>query len=316
MRTTFINTLIELAKNDDRIVLLTADLGFSVFEKFEKEFPDRFYNIGISEQNMVGIASGLAIAGKKVYVYSIVPFITMRAFEQVRIDICYHNLDVKLIGVGGGLAYGPAGATHHAIEDISIMRSLPNMTVLAPGDPYEAKQSILETYKIKTPSYIRLSKNGEPLIHENTENLKFEIGKSIMINEGNEILLLTTGNMLEQANEIYKDIYRLTDKKIGFYSFPTIKPIDKEMILKISKKYKYIVTLEEHSIIGGLYSSISEVLMKNNLKEFKLERIIPFAIEDKFSHCVGSQMHIRKCYNLDKESIITEILKINKIIRS
>jgi len=160
MRTAFINTLTEIARKDERIFLLTADMGYSVFEKFRKEFPDRFLNTGIAEQNTVGVAAGLAISGRIVYAYSIIPFITMRCFEQVRLDLAYNETNVKLVGVGGGFAYGSLGASHHATEDIAIMKSLPNMTVLCPGDPIETEELVKQSYQMDGPMYIRLGRNG------------------------------------------------------------------------------------------------------------------------------------------------------------
>ena len=164
-RTTFIQTLIELARKDERIFLLTPDMGYSVLEKFRDEFPDRFLNCGIAEQNTISLAAGLAASGKIVYVYSIIPFVTMRCFEQVRLDLAYNNTNVKLIGIGAGFTYGSAGTSHHAIEDIAIMRCIPNMTVLCPGDPIETRELIKRSYEMYGPTYIRLGKNGEPKIH-------------------------------------------------------------------------------------------------------------------------------------------------------
>ena len=189
MRTTFINELIKLAEKDEKIILLAGDLGFSVFEKFREKFPERYYNMGIAEQNMVGVAAGMAMRGKKPYVYSIVPFVVMRPFEQVRVDVCYHELDIKLVGVGGGFAYGPLGATHHSIEDISIMRTLPNMQVISPGDPYEAKNAIIKSYSNNKPTYIRLSKNNEPLLHKNISDESFQIGRAICMKKGKKIAI-------------------------------------------------------------------------------------------------------------------------------
>lgn len=305
MRTTFINTLTDLAKNDERIIILTGDLGFSVFENFKNEFPDRYINVGISEQNMVGLASGMALRGKKVYVYSIIPFIIMRAFEQIRIDICYQDLDVKLVGVGGGLAYGPAGATHHAIVDLALMRSLPNMNVISPGDPIEAKSAVIQSYNNDKPTYIRLSRNGEPCIHDEKEKVTINNIKRVV--EGNKVLILTTGNMLEEGKKIHEILFK-NNILIGLYSVHTLKPIDKKTIIEAANKYDFIITLEEHNIIGGLFSSVSEVLMKQNINSFKkLKKVIPYAINDEFSHNVGSQNFIRKSYGIDEKQLVKDI---------
>ncbi|MEG1942047.1 MAG: transketolase C-terminal domain-containing protein [Cetobacterium sp.] len=304
MRTTFINSLIELAENDKNLILLTADMGFGVFERFKEKYPNQYYNVGIAEQNLIGVAAGLAMTGKKVYVYSIIPFLTMRAYEQIRIDICYHNLDIKLIGVGGGLAYGPAGATHHSIEDLGIMRVLPNMKVFAPGDPIEAKEIFLKTYSNSYPCYIRLSKNNEPIINEKKEIF---LGKANPIVIGEDIALLTCGNMLELSKKIVDITLKDHSKKISLYSFHTIKPIDEEKIKEIINKYTKVLILEEHNVYGGLYSAFMEVVGRN-IDGIKTKSILPFGIKDTFSHYVGSQDFIRECYGLTRKKIIKEIV--------
>ena len=304
MRTTFIKTLIELAKKDKDIILLTADMGFGVFEEFKQLFPERYYNVGIAEQNMIGMAAGLAITGKKVYVYSIIPFLTMRAFEQIRVDICYQNLNVKLIGVGGGVAYGPAGATHHAIEDIAIMRSLPNMSVIAPGDPIEVESLLYALANNNSPAYIRLSKNNEKIIHKEDKNI--ELGKISTIKLGKDKCILSTGNMLELGEKIYQEYLKDYNQDISLYSVHTVKPIDKNKIEEIALKYKKIIILEEHNIYGGLYSSVMEVLGFNISKYNNLE-IIPIAIEDKFTSIVGDQEFIRNSYGITSEKIIDKL---------
>lgn len=309
MRTAFVNKLMELASKDERIVLITGDMGFPMFDEFKKLYPDRYYNMGIAEQNMIGVAAGLAMRGKKPYVYSIIPFLIMRSYEQVRVDICYHNLDIKLIGSGGGVAYGPAGATHHAIEDLSLMRGLPNMDVISPGDPYEAKNALQKSYENNNPTYIRLSKNNEPMLHSNLKDENFKIGKSICMKEGKNIAILTTGNILEQAQNISN---KLENMKINnaLYSFHTIKPIDKERLLEIYMNFKYIVVLEEHTIHGGLYSSIMEEYGKGDLNSYTTEKILSISINDVFSHHVGSQENLRKFFAIDEESVISKIYEM------
>jgi transketolase len=192
--------LIEQARVDERIFVITPDLGFSVLEKFAEEFPDRFLNVGIAEQNAVGVAAGMALSGKIVYVYSIIPFITMRCFEQVRVDVAYMRTNVRLVGVGAGFSYGPAGATHHAIEDIAIMRALPNMTVCCPGDPVETRELVNRSFSHEGPMYIRLGKNGEKKIHP--DNFSLSIGQAKWVRDGEDAVLITTGNMLEQGVEL------------------------------------------------------------------------------------------------------------------
>ena len=211
MRQAFINVLTELARKDKRIFLLTGDLGFSVFEKFKEEFPKRFFDIGVAEQNMIGIASGLALSGKVAFVYSIIPFLIMRPFEQIRLDICYQNTNVKMVGVGGGFAYGSAGSTHHATEDIAIMRALPNMTVVCPADPVETELSIRCAVKYNGPVYIRLG--GEKgKIYSREPN--FKLGRGIVVREGRDVSIVSTGDMLRNVIEATK---MLSKKKIALF---------------------------------------------------------------------------------------------------
>ena len=306
MRTAFVNKLMELAEKDERIVLLTGDMGFPMFDKFKELYPERYYNMGIAEQNMIGVAAGLAMRGKKPYIYSIIPFLIMRSYEQVRVDVCYHNLDIKFVGSGGGIAYGPAGATHHAIEDISLMRGLSNIQIIAPGDPFEARNAVEKSYYNSSPTYIRLSKNKDPFLHKNLENKEFEIGKSICIRKGENLAILATGNMLEEAFNVSN---KLNNSSINnsLYSFHTIKPLDSKTLKEIFRNYNYIVTMEEHNIIGGLYGAVMEEYGKGNFIEYSVKKILPIAINDRFSHHVGDQENIRKYFKIDELSVLNKI---------
>jgi transketolase len=297
MRSTFITTLIEQARIDERIFVITPDLGFSVLEKYIEEFPDRFLNIGIAEQNAIGVAAGLALSGKIVYIYSIIPFVTMRCFEQVRIDVAYMNLNVRLVGVGAGLSYGPAGTTHHAIEDIAIMRVLPNMTVCCPGDPVEVKEIVRRSFDHHGPMYIRLGKGGEPVIHP--EGIRIEIGKAVTVCEGTDVVLLTTSNMLEQGRD-WVIFWKDRNKSVKLVSMPTIKPIDKDAIIRIIESGLPIVTLEEHNIIGGLGSAVAEIIAEYG-KPVKFKRI---AITDIYPHFVGSQPFLRRKLGINNPEIL------------
>ncbi len=294
LRTAFIDTLRELARIDDRIFLLTADMGYSVFETFRDEFPDRFLNTGIAEQNTIGIAAGLAARGKIVYVYSIIPFVTMRCFEQVRLDLAYNFMNVKLVGVGAGLTYGPLGSSHHALEDIAIMRSLPDMTVLCPGDPIETRELIKRSYEYEGPVYIRLGKNGEPKIHP--DETRIEIGKSITVLEGNDLALITTSNMLETGKKWVEE-WKQDGVNVSLISMPSLKPFDSSTVKNLIDKEIPIITLEEHSVIGGLGSIISQVIATTG-KPVKFQQI---GINDKFSHVIGGHEFQRKKFMLDKK---------------
>lgn len=301
-RTTFIQTLIELARKDKRIFLLTPDMGYSVLEKFRDEFPDRFLNCGISEQNTISVAAGLAESGKIVYIYSIIPFVTMRCFEQVRLDLAYNNTNVKLVGIGAGLTYGSAGTSHHAIEDIAIMRSIPNMTVLCPGDPIEVRELIRRSYEEYGPMYIRLGKNGEPKIHP--ENIRIEIGDSIEIRKGNDMILLTTSNTLELARS-WVDEWCDEGLDVSLISIPTIKPFNSKFIEDLLERNIPILSLEEHNIIGGLGSAVAEVIAESQ-KKVIFKRI---GINDQFSHHVGNHEFQRKMMGLLKKPSLSFIHK-------
>ena len=301
MRSTFVNCLIQQARIDDRIFVITPDLGFSVLEKFAEEFPDRFLNVGIAEQNAVGVAAGLALSGKMVYVYSIIPFITMRCFEQVRVDLAYMRTNVRLVGVGAGLSYGPAGATHHSIEDIAIMRALPNMTVCCPGDPVETREIVNKSFEYDGPMYIRLGKNGEKKIH--SDGLHIAIGEAVWVKEGHDLVIITTSNMLEQSLHL-ATLLQEQGRSAALLSIPTVKPLDIQAILRIIARNIPIITIEEHNIIGGLGSAVAEVIAESG-NGVVFHRV---AINDEYSHCVGSQQFLRQHFNID----INECLKIVK----
>ena len=301
MRTTFVKTLIELARKDERIFLLTPDMGYSVLESFRDEFPDRFLNTGIAEQNTIGVAAGLALTGKIVYVYSIIPFVTMRCYEQVRLDLAYNNLNVKLIGIGAGLTYGSLGPSHHAVEDIAIMRSIPNMTVLCPGDPIETRELVKESYTTSGPIYIRLGKDGEPKIH--SEETKISIGKSITIMNGNDFALITTSNMLETGKKWVEE-WNLEGINAALISMPSLKPFDTQSIIQLIEKQIPMIILEEHNVIGGLGSAVSEVIAKVG-KSVKFKHI---GINDEFSHIVGDHKFQREKFSLNKKPSL-EFLK-------
>ncbi|MBN2122384.1 1-deoxy-D-xylulose-5-phosphate synthase [Candidatus Micrarchaeota archaeon] len=301
MRRAFVDALLDIAKEDERVVVITPDMGFSVFERFREAFPERIYNTGIAEQNSVGIASGLALNGKVVFVYSIVPFVTMRPFEQVRIDACYQNLPIKLVGSGGGLTYGPLGPTHHSIEDIALMRALPNMSVLCPGDPIESVLCTKEAHRIPGPAYIRLGKgSGEPTIHESTPD--FSIGRGIVLKEGKDANIISTGNMLENAT-LASGLLEKEGIGCGVVSMPSVKPLDLELVSSLSRKAP-LFSLEEHSMIGGLGSAVAEFLSESG----EHSSFLRIALPDRFCHEVGSQQYLRNLYGLSPEGIAKRVI--------
>jgi transketolase len=291
MRTAFINQLIEEARANDKIFLLVGDLGYSVVEPFEREFPKRFLNVGIAEQNMTGVACGLAKEGYTVFTYSIGNFPTLRCMEQIRYDVCYHNLSVNIVAVGGGYAYGPLGVSHHTTEDLGMLRTIPNLIVTAPGDPLEAKAITSIAAQSKSPHYIRLGKAGEPLVH--SSDTKIEIGKAITVieNEDADIVILSTGAMLKYAADFIKN----NNLNYSLYSFPFIKPMDNELLLDITKKYKKVVTIEEHQRSAGFGSAILEALHDlNELHNSTIPVVRRIAIPDIFIGYAGTQEYLRE----------------------
>lgn len=291
MRNSFVRVLMEIAEADKRVFLLTPDMGFSVLESFRNAFPERFVNTGIAEQNTIGVAAGLAMSGYVVYVYSIIPFVTMRCFEQVRVDLAYQQTNVKIIGVGAGYTYGPAGATHHAIEDIAIMRALPNMTVLCPGDPVEVAALLRQAHALPGPVYMRLGKNGEPHLHASEESVR--LGYASTLRKGESFALIATSNMLDQAAQ-WVDGWAAQGIAVELVSMHTIKPFDREAVISLIEREMAIITLEEHSVIGGLGSAVAEIIAESGYG-------VPFmrlGIPDQYSHYVGGQMFQRGKFGL------------------
>ncbi len=302
MRTAFIKELEKQAEENKNIVVLVGDLGFSVFDNFRKKFPDRFFNMGIAEQNMMSVAAGLALNGKKVFVYSIIPFVTARCIEQIKNDICYPSLDVVIVGVGSGVSYGSAGFSHHAIEDIALMKSLSDMTVLTPSDPHEVKKLVSECCKYDAPSYLRLGKNNETIF--NNENQEIIIGKSHYIKKGKDIAIIVNGNIIEEVKLSQK---LLEDEQINpsIISVPTLKPIDELFFNDIFKKHKFIFIIEEHNKIGGLGDSLFALNKENKYKNV----IEHMAINNPSIKTIGDNKYLRKSLGLDANSIFNKIKK-------
>ena len=257
MRTAFVERLVELAEADERIWLLTGDLGFSVLERFADRFPNRFVNAGVAEQNMIGVAAGLALCGKVPFVYSIANFPVMRCLEQIRNDVCYHRLDVKIVSVGGGLVYGSQGYTHHGVEDIAVMSPLPGMSVLSPADPIEAAWAAGAAVAKSGPVYVRLGKAGDPVLHPSPPALEF--GRAVTVVDGTDVTLVATGAALKIALDAADE---LADRGIGarVLSLPTVKPIDAEALSRAATETPLVVTVEEHGPVGGLFSAVLEVV--------------------------------------------------------
>jgi transketolase len=297
MRTAFIRELTRLAEADSRIFFITGDLGYSVIEDYASRFPDQFLNAGVAEQNMTGMAAGLASTGKVVFTYSIGNFPTIRALEQVRNDVCYHALNVKIVTVGGGLAYGALGYSHHAIEDLAIMRALPNMTVLAPGDPVEAAAATHAAVATAGPVYLRLGKAGEPVVHDGP--IDFRVGRAITVRSGDAATICSTGGMLPVVVEA-ADRLAAEGVAVRVLSMHTLKPFDEDAILRAASETGRLITVEEHSIIGGLGSAVAEALATSDGPRATLHRI---ALPSAPTFEVGSHDHLRAHYGLTVEDI-------------
>jgi transketolase len=302
MKSAFIRTLEKAAYVNDDIFLLTADLGFNQFDRFRDSFPGRFINVGIAESNMIGIAAGLALSGKNVYCYSIIPFLIMRSLERIRVDLCQPDLNVKLIGAGGGLVYGCEGMTHHAIEDIAIMRCLPNMSVVVPADAMEVEATIRESVEHKGPLFIRIGREGEPRVHHSIP--EFKIGRGLSVTkEGRDICIFTTGTILYVAVDVCKMLLN-EGLNVSLISMHTVKPLDNDIIKLYAGSSKAIFTIEEHSIIGGLGSAASDILMELNYKGLFRKIGLP----DEYCKYIGRQDYLLKQYNLTPEKIKDFIL--------
>ena len=303
MRDTFVKTLVELAKNDKNIELVTGDLGFGVLRPFWEQCPNQFTNAGIAEQNMTSVAAGMALEGKTVFTYSIGNFPTLRCLEQIRNDCAYHKANVKVVCIGGGFVYGSLGMSHQATEDLAILRALPDVVVMAPADLVEAEECTKALAKYKGTAYLRLGRGGEKRIHDKIEN--FEIGKAIKVHDGEKIAIFSTGAIFEEVTAAYEEL-----KKHGYnpavYTFPTVKPIDKETIEKVSREFDLVVSVEEHNVVGGFGSAVAEVMAEMTNKKARLLRI---GLNDEYSIRVGNQKYLRQQYGMDSASIVEKILE-------
>lgn len=257
MRNAYIRTLTELAEDDERIVALVADNGAIVYDDYRFRFPNRFFNMGISEANMVGVAAGLSASGKCPFAYTIASFLTMRAFEQIRVDVCLQEMNVKLVGIGVGFVYSDLGPTHHTVEDVALMRTLPNMTIISPADPLEAKKATRAAAAVNGPVYLRLATGGTPTVYG--ADYPFEIGKGVRLTEGRDLTIFSYGNILREVLFAQKRL-----EKHGIHAavinLHTLNPIDRDIIKKAHDETGHLMVVEEHTVRGGLGSIIADVL--------------------------------------------------------
>ena len=305
MRKAFNEELLKAARQDKRIHMILADIGYGEIEPFANEFPERFINCGVAEQNMTGVACGVALAGNIAITYSIANFPTLRCLEQVRNDVCYHNANVKIVIIGGGMAYGPLGVSHHSTEDLAIMRALPNLKVIAPCDIYEARSAVHAMLAYDGPVYYRCGYKGEKNLH--TGPVNFEIGKALKLREGKDAAIIFTGtigiNALQAADELEKQGY-----SIKLISMHTIKPIDIAAVLDAAET-GCVVTLEEHNICGGMGGAVAEALMDNGAGNIRFKRM---ALPDVNVCKIGSEEWLRDQYGLGVADIVSTVKSLVK----
>lgn len=301
MRNAFAETLTKLAEEDERVVLLSGDIGNKLFDPFKKVDASRFYNCGVAEANMMGVAAGLALNGLRPVIYTITPFTTTRCFEQIRVDVCYHKAPVIIVGTGSGLSYAELGPTHHSLEDLAILRTLPGMCVLAPCDAVELDLMLREALKQDRPVYIRIGKKGEPRIHQEAPRLR--IGEALVVREGTDISLLCAGILMP---EVLLAADRLKDRGISaeVVSFHSIKPLDTAYLQKANTRFKMMVTIEEHGLIGGLGGAVAEWRAEQNAQIQQVSIGTP----DQFMHEIGSQKYAQVKYGLEAEQMAARIL--------
>jgi transketolase len=303
MRDAMIRALFKLANDNKDVVLITADLGFGLFESFSEKFPSQFINIGIAEQNMMGVAAGLALEGKIVFVYSIGNFPTLRCLEQIRNDACYHDLNINIICMGAGFSYGALGMSHHATEDIAIMRALPGTVVISPSTEDEAYFSTIDLVNHQGVGYLRLDKSKVKNIKISRED--FNIGRGNVLKDGCDYTIIACGGITQEALNSANDL----DKKnisCKVVSMATIKPIDKSIIKEACLETKGIITLEEGNITGGLGSAVSDFCMDSNLRPSIFKKI---GLEDRYSAVVGSQSYLRSYYKINHKAIFDFIME-------
>lgn len=301
IRDAFFDKVYTIAQADRNVVFLTDDMGAHTLEIFKENLPDQFINIGVAEQNMISISAGLALGGKKVFAYGIAPFVTMRCYEQIKIDLCCMNLPVTLVSVGAGYTYGSDGPTHHAIQDIAIMRALPEITIWNPSDVIMTDACAEMSYKSIGPCYVRIERGKLPHIHNGgandfTEGLKY-------VKSGADLTIIATGSMMHMA---FKVVKRLAEHSVsaGIIDFYRIKPVNENLLLKLLDQSKKVVTIEEHSIIGGVGTIVSEVLSDNS-RHIPLKRL---AVDDYHCYKYGDREWLNALSGLDEDSIVKRIL--------
>ena len=304
MRNSFAKKITQLTDVNDKITLLAGDIGNRLFDDFKCKYPDNFFNCGVAEQNMIGVSAGLAQRGFFPFVYTIAPFCTSRCLEQIRVDVCYHNVPVTIVAVGSGLSYANLGPTHHSFEDIAILRTLPNMRILCPADPDEVEACLELAIAEPQPTYIRLGKKGEPRVHKRSIDY-YELGSKITLKKGEQICLISTGTLLKEASDC-AEILRQFGFNASVYSVPRVKPMPSDFLEEIFGEYETIAVIEEHSRIGGFSSAVAEWAIDNQMNK---SRVLRFGVNDEFHQKSGSQSYARQVLGLHSQAFASQIVK-------
>lgn len=297
MRSTFVQTISRLAREDPKVMLVIGDTGFSVMEPFEAEFGPRFVNVGIAEQSFVSFAAGLAAAGMKPFAYNVVSFMTLRSAEQIMLDVCYQENPVILVGVGGGFAYGSAGPTHHALQDIAMMRTFPNMDVYCPADPAEMEAVMMTAYRRQLPAYIRIGRSVDAPIHQGTVDVPVE--KAISLAQGRDIAILACGTILREAVQV-TSLLEEQGCSVTLYSVPRVQPLDEETVLACAAGHRAVFTMEEHGITGGLGSAVAELLAERGERPAVFHR---YGVPDSFAMVTGSREYQLDYFSLSPQKV-------------
>lgn len=305
MRDTFARTLTSIAERDERVVLLSGDIGNRMFDEYKLVAPERFINCGIAEANMMSVAAGLALRGLKPVVYTITPFITTRCLEQIKIGAAYHDAGVVIVGTGSGLSYAELGATHHSFEDIAVLNVMPGLQILTPGDKAEAEVHLNEAISSECPTYIRLGKKGEPDLRRINSNMG--IGKGDFIQNGHDIAIIASGPIISEALAAAGLYEEATSCRVGVVNIGSIKPLDNQLMNRLASDYKQLITLEEHSTIGGLGTIVREWLAENGMSNVKVKKM---GIADSFIHQLGKQAYIRGELGINAAGILNTLLEL------
>jgi transketolase len=304
MRNAFADELTRLGDEHPGIVMLSGDIGNRLFDKFRAAHPSRFFNCGVAEQNMMGVAAGMAMSGLRPIAYTITPFVTSRCLEQIRTDVCYHEAPVTIIAVGAGLSYAGLGPTHHSCEDVAFLRALPNMVVICPGDAWEVRAAMRAVIQQDKPAYIRMGKKGEPVVHAGIP-VGFAIGKALTLRQGTDVCLLSSGNMLPEVIHAAEDLAK-REISARVVSFHTVKPLDEAMLREAFGEYALVATVEEHSLLGGFGSAVAEWVADQAIAPRKFLR---FGTPDLFFKESGEQDHARRALGLMGDQIADKIAR-------